>query len=352
MDIKELKEEFRKIAGGNVSPQTLDGVFLDITDLKEEYRKLTGDRVSPQTLRRWADEDIITDHRDDLANIATTGRGHAEYWSPQALWEAAAVWAVNKVAGKRLPYETIKEIRIVAQQVFRTPEAVYQWSPNVVFSGPTPSDPSDQPGYRVLKMKFHENILDLFYRLIKLRGYERPMLGDERLNALLEDEEVVSLLDRWIEHHYIGQGDPDALAKIWHAIAPVLIGSPRVFELARTWVAAFVKAQKGEPLSQPKKVVFHWRSLGRPEWIQLYMITLEEPDPIVSVLADFEDYDGTSYDEREDEDEIVIFFDEVDVRKKVFYAPFDRWDSSLTSRLSLPQRDDTQGQRPMRPTDR
>lgn len=203
-------------------------------------------------------------------------------------------------------------------------------------------------------MKFRdENIFDLFSRLLELYGlYARPMPGDERLIKLLNDKEVISALDRYIEHR-----DRADKYIVQRAIMPGIISSSsdRVFELARTWVAVFVKAQKGESLSQPKKVVFHWRSssnLGHPEWNQLYMITLEDPDPVVSKLADFEDYTGTPEDEREDEDEIVIFFDGIDVRKKVFYAPFDQWDSSLTSRLSLPQHNGTQEQRPMRPTNR
>lgn len=233
------------------------------------------------------------------------------------------MWAVNKVAGKRLPYETIREIRTIAQQVFRTPEAEYEWSGDVILSGPTPTD--DPPGYRALKMKFHEkNAFDLFHRLLELRGYARPMPEDERLIALFDDEEIFSALDRYIEHR-----DPDDYTTVLHALACVRIESPRVFELARTWVAAFVKAQKGESLSQPKKVVFHWRSssnLGHPEWNKLYMITLEEPDPVVSVYAGLEDYAGTPEDMRRDEDEIVIFFDGVDVREKVFYSPFGERD--------------------------
>ena len=299
---------------------------MDIKDLKEDFKKITGDDISPQTLRRWADEGLIMDHRDNRANIKT-GRGHAEDWSPQALWEAAAVWAVNKVAGKRFPSKTIKEIRTVAQQVFRTPEAEYEWSRDVVLSGPTPGD---NPGYQVLKMKFHENVFDLFSHLRILHALAQRMPGeelklpwaDERLLALFNDEEVVSALERWNEYR-----DTDDSVTVIRALIHVLIRSPRVFELARTWVAAFVKAQNGESLSQPKKVVFHWRSLL--DWFQLYMITLEKPDPIVSFFGDddFEDYADIPDDERSDEDEIVIFIDGVDVRKKVFYAPFEEWGS-------------------------
>ena len=35
-----------------------------------------------------------------------------------------------------------------------------------------------------------------------------------------------------------------------------------------------------------------------------------------------------SGDMRRDEDEIVILVDDVDVRKKVFYAPFDEWNET------------------------
>ena len=42
---------------------------MDIKDLKKDFKKITGDDISPQTLRRWADEGIIMDHRDNRANI-------------------------------------------------------------------------------------------------------------------------------------------------------------------------------------------------------------------------------------------------------------------------------------------
>jgi hypothetical protein len=309
-------------------------VLMDIEDLQKDFKKITGDDVSPQTLRRWADEGLIANHRDNPHKIAKTGRGNAEDWPPEALEEAVAVWAVNKVNGKRLPPKTIREIRTVAQQVFRTPQAQYEWSRDVILSGPKPSD---NPGYRELKMKFHEDWLDLTFRLRMLRELTRHYSvdelklkfshwADERLLALLDDEEIVSNLDRFMEGHR----ETDDVVKIWLALDLVMIKSPRVFELARTWVAAFVKAQKGESLSQPKKVVFHWSSLG--DSFLLDMITLEKPDPIVSFFSDAfygdddEDYVDIPDDERRDEDEIVIFIDGVDVRKKVFYAPFEEYE--------------------------
>jgi hypothetical protein len=101
-----------------------------------------------------------------------------------------------------------------------------------------------------------------------------------------------------------------------------------VFELAKTWVAAVIKARNRVLITRPAKVVFHWRSLPSledPMWSQLYAITLEDPDPVVSVFADFGEHEDTPQAERNDEDEIVIIVDDVDVRKKVFYAPFDEW---------------------------
>lgn len=301
---------------------------MDIEKFRERLTNI-GVSVSAKTLRRWADDDLIINHRE---GVAKTGRGNAEDWPPEAVEEAAALWAVKRAAEKRLSPKTTKEIRVVAQRVFFTPQARYEWSTDVDLSGPTPPyAPVFEPGkrygygYRVLKMDLRDDdVFGLFDRLVELRKETRRLPGDERLIALLDDKRIVGLLDRFIEHR-----DIDAIAYVVNRLVDVRIDVPSV--LVRTWVAAIAKARNYVTVSSPKKVVFHWYSrptVEEPEWFERGQITLEEPDPIASIFADFDESMIISEDMRQDEDEIVILVDDVDVRKKVFYAPFDEWNGT------------------------
>ena len=264
---------------------------MDIEEFRERLINI-GVSVSAKTLRRWADDDLITNHRENhREKLAKTGRGNAEDWPPEAVEEAAALWAVKRAAEKRLSPKTIKEIRVVAQRVFFTPQARYEWSTDVDLSGPTPAyapvfEPGKRYGYRVLKMDLRDDdVFGLFDRLVELRKGTRRLPGDERLVALLDDKRIVGLLDRFIEHR-----DIDAIAYVVNRLVDVRIDVPSV--LARTWVAAIAKARNYVKVSSPKKVVFHWYSrpsVEEPEWFERGQITLEEPDPIASIFADFDE---------------------------------------------------------------
>ncbi|MGZ4865190.1 MAG: hypothetical protein ACXV5H_11435 [Halobacteriota archaeon] len=318
--------------------------------IEELLQKLAdvGVDVSRKTLRRWADQGLISNRKQCFP---PRGRGNTENWPFEAFEEAAAVWAVKKAAEKRLSLDEIKNISTAALQVFRTPQANYEWSQDVDLCGPDLSL-SHPYGYRVLKMQFSENAFDLFENLIQLRKYSRHLkpllkdgrlpvpldseeltaaldefmllLKDGRLLALLGDEEISTALDRFIVNR---SGEESTLILL--RVVGVLIRSPLVFKLAKTWAATVIKARYHMPINQPAKIVFHWRS--RPStiqdrrWNELYTITLEDPEPIASVFADYDEDFVSPDEERNDEDEIVIFFDSVDVREKVFYAPFEEW---------------------------
>ncbi|MGZ4865361.1 MAG: hypothetical protein ACXV7G_10675 [Halobacteriota archaeon] len=315
---------------------------MHIEELLEKLANI-GVNISRKTLRRWADQSLISNH---APKKFYKGRGHAETWPPEAFEEAAAVWAVTRAAKKRLSRNKIKEISIAAQQVFRTPQADYEWSRDVALSGP---NSSMQYGYRVLKMQFDEDAFSLFDNLVQLRKYSRhlkPLLDygppsalldneeiasyldefmllrkDGRLSALLDNEEIAAAVDRLI----LDRSEDCTLILL--RLADILIRSPEVFKLAKTWAATVIKARYHMPIIQPAKIVFHWRSrlsiTQNAKWLELYKITLEDPDPISAVFADYDGEFVSPKEERNDEDEIVIFFDGIDVRKKVFYAPFE-----------------------------
>ena len=226
---------------------------MDIEKFRERLTNI-GVSVSAKTLRRWADDDLITNHRE---KVAKTGRGNTEDWPPEAVEEAAALWAVKRAAEKRLSPKTIKEIRVVAQRVFFTPQARYEWSTDVDLSGPTPAyasvfEPGKRYGYRVLEMDLRDDdVFGLFDRLVELRKGTRRLPGDERLVELLDDKRIVGLLDRFIEHR-----DIDAIAYVVNRLVDVRIDVPSV--LARTWVAAIAKARNYVGFPRQKR----WSSIG------------------------------------------------------------------------------------------
>ncbi|MGZ4852225.1 MAG: hypothetical protein ACXV3D_03420, partial [Halobacteriota archaeon] len=89
-----------------------------------------------------------------------------------------------------------------------------------------------------------------------------------------------------------------------------------------------VKAARGVEVTTPKKVVFHWRSLhdDSGSYFVFEKIGLEEPDLRDLSYAQMKE-SIFAPKEPPREDEVVIYVDGDDVRKKVFYRPFDDWDA-------------------------
>ncbi|MGA7077016.1 MAG: hypothetical protein WBZ42_10840 [Halobacteriota archaeon] len=298
---------------------------MDVEELRERLTNIEVN-VSAKTLRRWADDALITNHREHPENIAKTGRGNAEDWPPEAVEEAAAVWAVKEAAEKRLTPKEISDIQMIGVRTFYTPQAYYAWSHDVPLTGPIPLDRFPRKGYdhRVLRIEFRDDHpVTLFLRLVELRAGGEPHPGEERLIKMLEDEHVAAAAD-----YFIHCDGPvlEAPITVMDRLTELRVDVPS--RLVRTWVTAFVKAASGVEVTASKKVVFYWRSLhgDAGSSFMFEKVVLEEPD-----LRDL-----TYVQTRESifvpiepprEDEIVIYVDGIDVRKKVFYAPFDEWKS-------------------------
>jgi hypothetical protein len=299
--------------------------------IEELSKKLAdvGVHVSRKTLRRWADQGLISNRKQ---RFPPRGRGNTENWPSEAFEEAAAVWAVKETAKKRLTPKEIKDIQIVGMRTFYNPQAYYTWSHDVPLTGPVPRDRFPRhllhrEGYdhRVLRIEFRDDHpVTLFSRLVELRTGEEPRPGEERLIEMLEDERTAAAID-----YFIQCDDPVRQAPIlvMADLTKLRVNVPS--HLVRTWVMAFVKAACGVEVTAPKKVVFHWRTLhdDAGSFFVFEKTVLEEPDLRDPSYAHLRE-SIIAPKEPPLEDEVVICVDGVDVRKKVFYAPFDDWDPS------------------------
>ncbi|MGZ7188563.1 MAG: hypothetical protein ACXVIR_12075 [Halobacteriota archaeon] len=247
------------------------------------------------------------------------------------------MWAVKKAARKRLTPKEIKDIQMIGRRTLNTPHAYYAWSHDVPLTGPSPLDNFSRElfDYRALRMEFRDDHpLTFLSRLAELRAGGRSFPGEERLIELLEDKHVAAAVDDYIRV----DGRAVTAVIMPKAVEDRLINL-RVdvpSDLVRTWVTAFVKAASKAIMSDrydlsslkvttPRKLVFHWRSLHSGGFA-FEKLVVEEPD-----LCDPSPYVQSreriiAPKESPLDDEVVICIDGIDVRKKVFYAPFDDWD--------------------------
>lgn len=174
---------------------------MDIDELQTRLHAIDVD-VSQATLRRWGyDKRGIIPRPERNKNGAGSGKsGRAASWSEEAVFEAAAVWAVLNCSrtARPPPLRLIPYIKRSARQPYDSPKAGY------VFSGQFSAD------VRRTKIPTYTSIT-VSYR------YD-PSLKKEPAE--------------------------------WHV-------------LLATWVAAIEKAKRGISINKPQQVRFHWRFVGK-----------------------------------------------------------------------------------------
>jgi hypothetical protein len=170
---------------------------MDIDELQARLHMMGVD-VPQATLRRWGyDKRGIIPRPERYTHGAGSGKGgRAASWSEEAVFEAAAVWAVlncSRSAGPP-PLRLIPYIKSSARQPYESPKAGY------VFSAQLSDDlrRKKNPKYKSIAVSF---------------GYD-PSLGDEPAE--------------------------------WQV-------------LLTTWIAAIEKARRGIRIETPQQVRFHWR---------------------------------------------------------------------------------------------
>jgi hypothetical protein len=289
----------------------------------EKRLKRLGVDVTMATVRNWAKQGLIPSYEPLQSGKGGRG-GRPTNWPPEAVEEAAAVWAVKEAAETRLTPKEIRDIQMIGVRTFYTPQAYYTWSHDVPLTGPIPRDRFPREGYdhRVLRIEFRDDHpVALFLRLVELRAGSELHFGEERLIKMLEDEHVAAAADYFIH----ADGPREAPLMVMEDLTKLRVDVPS--SLVRTWVTAFVKAASGVEVTASKKVVFHWRTLhGNAGYYFVFdKVVLEEPE--LRDLAYVQSRESMIVPEEPSrEDEIVICVDGIDVREKVFYAPFDEWD--------------------------
>lgn len=156
--------------------------------------------IGLSTLKRWAYEGVI--QRPQRYKRGKGGKkGRAVKWSPRAVEEACAVWAIrNGNITRKIPsIKTIEEIKRAVRRVYQSPIAVYRI--------PLP------PKIHSLSLEENEE--------------NEPL------------EEVVAGLD--IDD-----------------VSMELVDDEELHSLMTIWIAAAEKARKGWLVTEPAKVVFHW----------------------------------------------------------------------------------------------
>jgi hypothetical protein len=262
---------------------------MNIEELKQRLKKI-GVNVSEKKLRKWGERGFIKDHKEK--KVALTGRGNEEEWSDQAFVEAAALWAVNIQAKsqakkgtrkrKKLSAEEIQKIKLIAKGVFEPPPRMFHQVPSE-FTITTP-DPEFVYDFRALKTK---------------------VVKDDALN-----------------------------------------------DLAVTWIAAREKARRGMPVWAAATVSINWWSRLIPgksgvdvelkkqaaEWAMRrngIVASKDVPDSrIHGIIPELSDFPWAYELELKDidcetshlnHDDLLVFFDGTDSRKKALYAPFDHY---------------------------
>jgi hypothetical protein len=245
---------------------------MRITELVERLRKL-GIDIPKSTIKRWAFTDSII---PKPITPKLRGSGHESNWPPRTVKEIAAVWAVRHLA--KLSPEKIREIGQIAQRFFASPEVSYELPHNIRITTPNPSFVYD---YRALTPK---------------------VVDDANLNGL-----VIT----WIaarEKVRRGMKIPSA-AKVFFYWYSLTIPGKRGIDLELKNAAAEL-AMRPNGIVESKKV---------PDWHITGIIPQLSNFPWATelVLGGIDCIASKS-----DHDELLVFLDGTDSRKKALYAPF------------------------------
>jgi hypothetical protein len=259
---------------------------MSIEELKKHLHDIGVD-FSEKKLRRLGEQGFIKDHEWKLVS---TGRGNEEEWSDQSFIETAALWAVRRIAKKqadkgarklkKLSAEETREIKLIAKSVFESPPRVFHEVPSE-FTITTP-DPEFVYDFRALKTKVVQDgdLNDLVITWIAAR--EKARLG-------VPVRPAATIIVNW-----------------WSRFMPGKTGVD--IELKKL---AAESAMRGDGIAASKDVP-DWHIHGTiPElssFPKAYQLELKDIDCEPSHL---------------DHDELLVFFDGTDSRKKAFYAPFD-----------------------------
>jgi hypothetical protein len=277
----------------------------------DEFVKCVGNllpdeiQIPKNTIKRWAfTEGVIP----KPTTLERKGRGFTSNWRKNGVKETVAVWAVRDLAKKqadkgvrkrkKLSAEEIHKVRKIAKRVFKSPEVLHELPPELMITTPNPLFMYD---FRALKTKVvdDDNLNDLVITWIAAR---------EKAQRNIRILQRVRVTINWF-----GESP--------HPLPP--LSSVLPIDAATSLGNPVLKA-----ISQSEKRVFDagfaisgFGILGAydPSEIQT---PFKRGKTHLKALR--------SGDENSDElDELLVFLNGNDSRKKALYAPFDRFDSSV-----------------------
>lgn len=126
---------------------------MQIGELRARLQEI-GVPISEKTLRRWGKNGLIKDHE---LNLAGRGRGNKEEWHEQALEDAAAVWAISNcgiMKPRTLNKEILLGIKTIAHHVFQSSTVIQEVPEHLAVTTP---NPESFYHFRSLKTKIVDN---------------------------------------------------------------------------------------------------------------------------------------------------------------------------------------------------
>lgn len=349
---------------------------MQIGELRARLQEI-GVPISEKTLRRWGENGLIKDHE---LNLPGRGRGNKEEWGEQALEDAAAVWAVSN-CGIMKPRALDKEIRlgikIIAQHVFQSPTVIQEVPEHLVVTTP---NPKSFYNFRSLKTKIVDNdaLNDLAVAWIaakaKIRNNEAAR---EEARRVKEREDAQS--DEWKlerqkleelgavsrpRHVFFKIPDPAEVIVHWHSVLlrtknPLLKDIPAdEFERTLEKEGVFEDVPKEDWTRNFLHIPHIFRNVPERFQRQECRIPSDSPtmkefwaqykkswkqDKVLNVINEMTNdwrylptrwtfkFDGVELKPSSlGKDELVVFLDDNDSRKKALYAPFNEYDPYMT----------------------
>jgi hypothetical protein len=332
-----------------------------------------------KTLIRWAyfDEVICKPERHEQGK----GRGKTSDWPDEVVEEAAAVWAVRNcdiVKKNALSPKTIPEIKRIAQRAFASPDAIHVLPGDVVLTTPNPSSVYD---FSTLETRLDKDkglntlIVKWIAAKVRVRNNEKAGEEAERIKKIedaqpewvRERERVMKEMGAVSNPRYRFFTMHDSVRVIirWHSMLlrtknPALKDvqtdeydrtlekeglladvPPPDFELRHIPHTFHKGVSEGFqrdwcriPLDSPTMKSFwdRFEELERPDRQGQHM-TYAEIDRLINEITKDWRYIPLGWTfkfsrvelEPSDHDDLVIFLDGNDSRKKAIYAPFNKY---------------------------
>jgi len=278
---------------------------MNISEVVVRLRKLSVD-IPKNTIKRWAfTEKVIP----KPTTPRLKGRGLKSNWREGVVREIAAVWAVRALAKKQadegarkrknLSAEEIREIRKIAKRVFRSPEVLHELPSQFTIATPNPRFIYD---FRALKTK------------------------------VVEDDHLHDLIITWIAAREKAQRNIKISQRVrviinWSGEAPYPL--PPLSSVLPVDTATSLSNPVQKAIRQSEKSAFEATLASSGVGI----LGVYDPSEIRTTFkrgtTDLRLLRSVGDDDGEELDELLVFLNGNDSRKKALYAPFDRFDSSV-----------------------